>query len=82
VPNAEEAARRTFTPDEARRIAHHARRLVLGTPEVVRARLAELAAQSQADELMIITITGDYDSRMRSYELVAESFELKSSAGA
>jgi hypothetical protein len=31
----------------------------------------------QADELMAITITGDYGSRVRSYELLAEAFALE-----
>jgi len=26
---------------------------------------------------MVITITGDYDSRLRSYELLAEAFALQ-----
>lgn len=78
VPNHAEAASYPYTPADRRRIAHHARRLVLGTPDAVRQRLTALAAESRADELMILTITGDYGSRIRSYELVAESFELSS----
>jgi hypothetical protein len=35
-----------------------------------------MRAEFEADELMIITITGDYDSRLRSYELLAEAFRL------
>jgi len=76
VPNQQEAAAYPYTPADLRRIAHHGRRLVLGTPDAVRARLAELQAASQADELMIITITGDYRTRIRSYELVAQAFGL------
>jgi alkanesulfonate monooxygenase SsuD/methylene tetrahydromethanopterin reductase-like flavin-dependent oxidoreductase (luciferase family) len=51
-------------------------RLVLGDPDEVRRRLLDLAEHYAADELMIITITGDYASRQRSYELVAEAFGL------
>ena len=46
---------------------------VIGTPEGVKARLQELKEQFQADEVMVITITGDYASRLRSYELLAEA---------
>ena len=42
----------------------------------MRARLLALAEQFGADELMIITITGDYASRRRSYELIADAFGL------
>jgi len=46
---------------------------------MVRDRLLQLRELFQADELMAITITGSYDSRLKSYELLAEAFELKSS---
>jgi luciferase family oxidoreductase group 1 len=78
VPNNTEAAAYPYTPADVRRIAQHGRRLVLGTPDTVRARLTELQVESQADELMIITITGDYQTRMRSYELIAQAFDLES----
>jgi alkanesulfonate monooxygenase SsuD/methylene tetrahydromethanopterin reductase-like flavin-dependent oxidoreductase (luciferase family) len=49
---------------------------VIGTPESVKARMLALQEQFAADELMLITITGDYASRLRSYELLAEAFDL------
>jgi len=76
VPNHDEARSYPYTEADRRRIAHHGRRVVHGTPAEVRARLLELQAQHQADELMTITITGDYDSRLRSYELLADVFKL------
>jgi len=51
-------------------------RAVIGTPETVKTRLLELQEQFQADEVMVITITGDYSSRLRSYELLAQTFGL------
>ena len=51
-------------------------RAVIGTPPAVKERLLALQGQHQADELMVITITGDYASRLRSYELLAEAFAL------
>jgi luciferase family oxidoreductase group 1 len=50
------------------------RRAVVGTPEVVRAGLEEVADQYGADELMLVTITHDHAARRRSYELVAGAF--------
>jgi len=49
----------------------------LGTPEVVHERLLQMREAFQADELMVITITGDYESRLVSYELLAQAFELR-----
>jgi luciferase family oxidoreductase group 1 len=76
VPTIEEAAGRTYSAEERRRIEHHKRRVVLGTPEVVRERLLEMARAYEADELMVITVIGDYARRLRSYELVADAFGL------
>jgi luciferase family oxidoreductase group 1 len=77
VPNHDEAAAYPYTDADRRRIAHHRRRVVAGTPAMVRERLLELRETYEADELMAITITGDYGSRMRSYELLAEAFGLR-----
>jgi luciferase family oxidoreductase group 1 len=76
VPNEEEARTYPYTEADRRRIAHHRRRVVLGEPAAVRDRLLELQERFQADELMAITITGDYGSRLESYELLAAAFGL------
>jgi hypothetical protein len=46
----------------------------------MRERLLALAAQYQADELVIVTITHDFKARLRSYELLAEAFGLDGAA--
>ena len=76
VPNYDEARAYPYTEADRRRIAHNRRRLILGTPDTVRDRLLALAAEFEADELMVVTITGDYDSRLKSYELLAGAFGL------
>jgi alkanesulfonate monooxygenase SsuD/methylene tetrahydromethanopterin reductase-like flavin-dependent oxidoreductase (luciferase family) len=52
------------------------RRSVVGTPEQVRERLLAMAADYEADELIVVTITHDFKARLRSYELLAEAFDL------
>lgn len=79
VPTLEEAERYPYTEADRRRMAHHRRRVVLGAPRDVRDRLLEMRTEFEADELMIITITGDYDSRMKSYELLAGALDLGAS---
>jgi luciferase family oxidoreductase group 1 len=76
VPSAEEARAYPYTEADRKRIAHHRRRVVLGTPDTVRRRLLDMQDAFQADELMVITITGDYESRLKSYELLAGAFRL------
>ena len=51
-------------------------RAIIGAPQAVKARLLALQEQFAADELMVITITGDYASRLRSYQLLADAFSL------
>ena len=52
------------------------RRLVLGTPDRVRAELEQVAADYHAEEVIVVSITYDHDARRRSYELIAEAFGL------
>lgn len=74
VPNQQEAETRAYTEIERQRIAYHRRRVVLGSPDTVRENLLALQAQFGAEELMIITITGDYRTRLESYRLLAGAF--------
>ncbi len=76
VPSQAEAERRAYTAVERARIAHHRKRLVLGSPATVKARLTSLQEQFEADELMVITITGDYETRLESYALIADACGL------
>jgi len=76
VPTLEQAEARTYSPEELQHIRSQRARAVIGGPDTCKARLLELAAQYAADELMLVTITGDYASRLRSYELLAEAFGL------
>jgi luciferase family oxidoreductase group 1 len=52
------------------------RRAVIGSPEIVRAGLEEVAAEYGAEEVLVLTITHDHGARRRSYELIAEAFGL------
>ena len=75
-PTAAETAAYQFSPAERTRLPHHQGRVVSGTPAQVRARLLELAAAYEVEELLITGITADFQDRLRSYELLAEAFEL------
>jgi luciferase family oxidoreductase group 1 len=80
IATTEEALRFTYS-EAARAIVERERaRAVIGTPESVKARLVEMQARAGADELIVITITGDYASRLRSYELLAQAFALTDTA--
>ena len=52
------------------------RRGVVGSPATVRDGLVELAERYGAEEVIVLTITHEHAARRRSYELLAEAFEL------
>src|SRR5688572_19435541 len=74
VPTAEEAARHRYSEDERRYVLSQRARAVIGGPEKSKAELKNLVERYGADELMVLTITGDYESRRRSYELLIDAF--------
>jgi luciferase family oxidoreductase group 1 len=73
VPTLEEAAAHRYTEQERAYVRQQRARVVHGDPGAVREQLLALAEETQADELMILSITGDYESRRESYRLVARA---------
>ncbi len=55
-------------------------RYVVGTPESVRRTLSTMAEALGIDEIMVVTIVHDHAARVRSYELLAEAFDLRGTA--
>jgi len=76
VPTLEEAVRHAYTDEERRYVLSQRDRAVIGSPETCRRELTALAERYAADEVMALTITGDYATRLRSYELLARAFGL------
>jgi len=74
VPTLEEARAYRYSPQERAYVEQQRARVVLGDPGEVRERLLELKEKYAADEVMVLTITGDYESRRESYRLVAGAF--------
>jgi luciferase family oxidoreductase group 1 len=75
-PSIEEAESYPYTERELAISRQAQQRTVAGSPEQVRARLEALAADYEADELIVVTITHDPKARRRSYELLAKAFGL------
>ena len=74
MPTAEEAARHRYSDEERRYVMGQRARAVIGSPATCRREIEAMAARYGADEVMVLTITGDYASRLRSYELLIEAF--------
>jgi alkanesulfonate monooxygenase SsuD/methylene tetrahydromethanopterin reductase-like flavin-dependent oxidoreductase (luciferase family) len=52
------------------------RRAVVGSPQTVRAQLAEVVDSYGAEEAIVVCITYEHEARKRSYELLAQAFQL------
>jgi luciferase family oxidoreductase group 1 len=75
-PSVAEAEAYDYNPREQMIVDHARRRRVAGTPAQCRARVEALAAEYGAEEVMVVTITESWETRRRSYELLADVFEL------
>jgi luciferase family oxidoreductase group 1 len=77
----EEALAYPYTEAERRLVDHHRRRQIVGTKETVKPQLEALAASYGVDEIVVLTITHDYQARKQSYALLAQAFGLRPPPG-
>ena len=61
-----------YSPGEWARVLANRPRAVSGTPEQVKTRLTQLAADYAVNEIIAVTITQDFADWLHSYELLAE----------
>jgi luciferase family oxidoreductase group 1 len=66
-----------FTPMEMERIRYNSGRIISGTQQQVKEQLTQLAKEFDVDEIMVTTMTYSHEDRIRSFELLAEAFELE-----
>ena len=66
----------SYTPAERRLADAYRSMQVAGDPRTVQARIEELAEHTAADEVMLTTNVYDHAERLRSYERLAEVFEV------
>ena len=74
VPTDDEASGHRYSAEERRYVMGQRARAVIGGPATCRKALEEMAARYEADEVMVLTITGTYETRRRSYELLIGAF--------
>jgi len=77
-PTVEEALEVAKNPHAQPLLAAMRRRSIIGAPATVKAGLEKLAADYEADEVMVVTICYDFAKRKQSYELLAGAFHLSS----
>jgi alkanesulfonate monooxygenase SsuD/methylene tetrahydromethanopterin reductase-like flavin-dependent oxidoreductase (luciferase family) len=74
IPSPETALAHAWTPYERAAVEEMMGLGIIGTPVQVRARIESSAAESGADEVMIVGFIHDHAARLRGYELIAEEF--------
>jgi luciferase family oxidoreductase group 1 len=77
VPPPEKALRFLESQGETAGAPPRGRRAIVGGIDKVRAQVEELADAYKAREVIVVTITHDHEARRRSYELLADAFELE-----
>lgn len=77
-PTPEQARAEAFTDEDRALVADRVDTQFVGDPGRVADRLEQLRDATEADELIITTITHDHADRVRSYELLAEEWHRRS----
>ena len=78
LPSPEEADAYGYTDAELQRVERLKARAIHGTGQQVAARLEDLAAELQADEIAVLTTVHDAEARRRSYSVIAEAVATRS----
>jgi alkanesulfonate monooxygenase SsuD/methylene tetrahydromethanopterin reductase-like flavin-dependent oxidoreductase (luciferase family) len=73
-PDDEEAAQHRYSEEEKAYVIGQRSRAVIGSPATCRRSIEAMAERYGADEVMVLTITGSYETRRRSYELLIAEF--------
>lgn len=73
----EEAVAYPYTPEELAVVRGYRALTIVGSPQTVREQIEAKVKEAGADEVIVSSMIHDHAARLRSYELLAEVFELK-----
>ncbi len=76
APSYESVKSNQYSREELARITFNRMRMVTGTSDVVKEKLTDLAGRFRVDEIVIATFADTQEDRLRSYELLAQAFEI------
>ncbi|MCY7782755.1 MULTISPECIES: MsnO8 family LLM class oxidoreductase [unclassified Bacillus (in: firmicutes)] len=77
LPSVEEAKKYKYTFAEEQARLHNRNRFVIGSVDRVVAKLKEMAAETQVDEIMLADFYPNQEARIKAYSLLADAFDLK-----
>ncbi|TGK19894.1 LLM class flavin-dependent oxidoreductase [Leptospira stimsonii] len=73
----EEVIQTDYSDFEKAVILQNRGRMVVGTPDKVKEDIIRLTKEYEVEEVVVTTITFDFEDRLRSYRLLANAFDLK-----
>ncbi len=77
APSYESIKSYQYTREELARITFNRMRMVAGTPDTVKEKLEDIAKRFNVDEIVVATFADTLADRLRSYELLAEIFQIQ-----
>lgn len=75
-PSYEFVKNNTYSREEEAQIQYNRQRMIVGTIGTVKKKLTYLANELEVDEIIMSTFADKAEDRLRSYELLADAFEL------
>jgi luciferase family oxidoreductase group 1 len=75
-PDSDTIKNYVFSSSDLDRIRYNSGRIISGTKEEVKEQLIKLAEDFDVDEIIVSTMADNADTRKRSFELLAEAFQL------
>jgi luciferase family oxidoreductase group 1 len=76
IPPVERALAYAYSLLERYRVKENRKRMIIGSPARVKEQILQLCEAYRCEEVMIVTITHDFEAKLRSYRLLAEAFGL------
>lgn len=77
APSYESVRNYKYTGEELKQVLYNRERMIIGTPDVVKEKMLSLARDFMVNEIVVATFADLAEDRFRSYELLAEIFDLK-----
>ncbi|NUA28719.1 LLM class flavin-dependent oxidoreductase [Cupriavidus basilensis] len=76
IPSLAQAAQHELSERDRLIVERERPRTICGTPEQVAQRMLALRERFLADELVVLSVAASYAARLRTYELLAQAFDL------
>ncbi|OQP23948.1 LLM class flavin-dependent oxidoreductase [Geobacillus zalihae] len=73
TPSPEKAAAYPYSPYERKRVEDNRRRMIVGSPARVKDELYRLSEKYETEEIMLVTITYDFEDKLASFRLIADA---------